>query len=580
MSSAALSAKVARLSALIQRISLLRLARQGLLAFAVLFLAHLLTDPCGAYHEQLCAQLDWAVAPGHRLLGALPREHAKTTLGTVALVLRELCLGADSPSGSKRNILLVSANREEAVGKLRQVVHELECNARLAAAFGAKIRPLRDAHGRNVAYADHCIVLAGGQRVGVLGFGGKVRGQLSAGRRLDLIVLDDPEDDNSVASPRIREKLRRWVDQALLNALDIDRGSVVWLGSLLHHDCVLAQKMNEHESRLQVTGDRLQLIEDRLQGTENREQKEGNLAETCHLSPVISGREQVTAKTGFNCNLKPVTCNLTEPWRVLRLPAISDEGTPLWPERWSLAKLAARKAEIGERAFAQEYQNQPVSLSTQVFKPENFGSYDPAGLLHRAGEWTLDSVPLTVAIGVDPAIGEQAQHDWFAAVVLGLTRATDAGWRITEDRARLPLVFVLDVLRIKQPFAAQLQQLTALARRWSPRVIGIEAVAYQAALAQAAWNVGLAVQPVSGVSRKCARIEAAAVHQTDGRMLLPCAGAWVATFRQEAAEYPAGSHDDQLDALARALEVGLPLIGGAWNIAAAGAARDEVKGFV
>lgn len=543
MSSLALNAKVARLHALTQRIQLLRLARQGLLAFAALFLAHLLTDPCGAYHRELCAQLDWAAAPGRRLLGALPREHAKTTLGTVALVLRELCMGADSVSGGKRNILLVSANREEAAGKLRQIVNELECNARLSAAFGARIRPLRDAHSRNVAYADHCIILAGGQRVGVLGFGGKVRGQLSAGRRLDLIVLDDPEDDASVASPRIREKRRRWVDQALLNALDVDRGSVVWLGSLLHHDCVLAQKMQ---------------LAEKDEGARMKDEA-GSLP-----SPPPS-----------SFTLHP----LADSWRVLRLPAINDEGIPLWPERWSLAKLAARRAEIGERAFAQEYQNQPVSLSEQVFKPENFGCYDPAGLAYRAGEWTLDGLALTVAVGVDPAIGEQAQHDWFAAVVLGLARAEDAAWH-RQGQGALPLVYVLDVLRLKRPFAEQLCQLTALAKRWSPRAIGIEAVAYQAALAQAAWDAGLAVRPVSGASRKFARIEAAAVHQADGRMLLPSAGAWVATFRQEAAEYPAGSHDDQLDALARALEVGLPLIGGAWNIAAAGAARDDVKGFV
>jgi predicted phage terminase large subunit-like protein len=341
----------------------------------------------------------------------------------------------------------------------------------------------------------------------------------------------------------VRGKLRRWVDQALLNALDVDRGSIVWLGSLLHHDCVLAQKMKQHEEK--------------DEGGRMKDEDGSSLPPSSFILHPMAGS-----------------------WRTLRLPAISDEGMPLWPERWNSAKLSARRAEIGERAFAQEYQNQPVSLSEQVFKPELFGTYDPAGLTYRAGEWSLDGVPLTVAVGVDPAIGEQAQHDWFAAVVLGLVRAGEAGWQLHDGQGALPLVYVLDVLRLKRPFAEQLSQLTALARRWLPRVIGIEAVAYQAALAQAAWDAGLPVQSVSGTSRKYARIEAAAVHQADGRMLLPIAGAWVAAFRQEAAEYPAGSHDDQLDALARALEVGLPLIGGAWPIATAGAARDDLKGFV
>lgn len=469
--SSALKAKVQQLVALINHIQLIRAAQQGLLAFTALFLAHLLTDPCGAYHYRLCHSLDEAVQPGHRLLGALPREHAKTTLGTVALVLRELCLGGDSPSGGKRNILLVAANREEAAAKLRQIVREIEGNPRLTAAFGARLRPLRDAHRRTVAYADNCIILAGGQRVGVLGFGGKVRGQLSAGRRLDLVVLDDPEDDASCGSPLRREKLKRWVDQALISALDVHTGSVVWLGSLLHHDCVLAQKMRECTLRDQGTGD--------------KSQQDPEPADTCNLTPVT--------------------------YSVLRLPAIGDDGRPLWPERWSLDKLAARRVEIGERAFAQEYQNQPVSLSDQVFAPKAFGSYDPAALRHRAGEWSLDGEPLLVVIGVDPAIGQQRQHDWFAASVLGLARSAAPAGRDAGVR-----VYVLDMLRLRLPFAQQLEQLTALAKRWVPRRIGIEAVAYQAALAQAAWATGLPVTALGGLSRKWARIETAAVHQAQG----------------------------------------------------------------
>lgn len=64
-------------------------------------------------------------------------------------------------------------------------------------------------------------------------------------------------------------------------------------------------------------------------------------------------------------------------------------------------------------------------------------------------------------------------------------------------------------------------------------------------------------------------------------MFLPIAAGWSAAFRQEAAEYPAGSHDDQLDALARALETGLPLIGGDWPLTAGGAKRAaDCGGFV
>jgi len=487
----------------------LRLAA-GLLCFSVLVLPHLLTSPCAPYHAELCAALDTAMQPGNRLIGALPREHAKTTLGTVALVLRELCLG------TKRNILLVAANRQEAQVKLRQIVSELETNYLFPPSWRPRLRPARDSKGHLVAYGDAEIVLAGGARVSALGFGGKVRGQLSGGRRLDLVILDDPEDDETVDSPEQRRKLRRWVDTALLNSLDVERGSLVWLGTLLHHDSVLAQWMQQHSG--------------------SGEPVDG-------IAAAGAGK-----------------------WRVIKLAALSADGVPLWPGRWTTERLAERRREIGDRAFAQEYLNRPLSLEAQVFRDGDFRSYDPAGLRLADGRWYLDNAPLVVAAGVDPAIGEGDRHDYFAACVVGL-----AGL----GSGPLPLrICVLDVLRTRARFSEQLAALVELARRWRPRLIGIENVAYQAALNQAALSRGLPVMGMPETRPKPVRIEAAAVHSAQGRVFLPVVAPWVAEFRAEAAGYPAGRHDDQLDAFARATEVALTLAPGNLDLQSAGPPRE------
>lgn len=481
----------------------LRLAA-GLLCFATLVLPHLLTDPCAPFHNGLCRALDTALQPGHRLIGALPREHAKTTLGTVALVLRELCIG------DKRNILLVAANRQEAQVKLRQIVTELETNYLFPPAWHPRLRPARDHKGQLVAYGDAEIVLAGGARVSALGFGGKVRGQLSGGKRLDLVILDDPEDDEMVGSPEQRRKLRQWVDTALLNSLDVERGSLVWLGTLLHHDSVLAQWMQLHAEEAQRGG-------------------------------AAGGK-----------------------WRVLKLAALSDDGRPLWPARWTRARLEERRREIGDGAFSQEYLNRPLSLAAQVFRAGDFRCYDPAGLRLAAGRWYLDGEPLAVAAGVDPAIGEGDRHDYFAACVVGVARLADAG---EPDALR---IYVLDVQRVRARFSDQLEALVKLARHWRPRLIGVENVAYQAALSQAALSRGLPVLGVPEVRPKPVRIEAAAVHTARGRVLLPVEAVWTAEFRSEAASYPAGRHDDQLDAFARATEVALSLLPGSLGLEAGG----------
>jgi predicted phage terminase large subunit-like protein len=460
------------------------LAVCGVLGFALAYLPQMMTDPYGPYHGMLGYELSRALEPGRRLIGALPREHAKTTLGTVALVLRELCLGG------KRNILLVAANRAEAEGKLRQIVHEIETNPHLPQEWRARLAPARDQKGHNVAYGDAEIVLAGGARISTIGFGGRVRGQLEQGRRLDLVVLDDPEDDVTVESAELRHRLARWVDHALLNALDVERGSLVWLGTLLHHDSVLAQWLKRH------------------------------------------GDGKAVASSG---------------WHTMKLGALSDQGIPLWPGRWSRERLDLRAREIGETAFAQEYMNRPVSLSGQVFREGDFRTYDPAALSFDGSSWLAGREPLNIAIGVDPAIGQGDRHDYFAACVVGI-----AGDSVKQ-------VYVLEVLRIRQRFAEQLDSLLALASRWRPRLVAVENTAYQAALTQAAWEAGLPVKGMVEQRPKAVRIEAAAVPAAQGRVHLPVAAHWVAGFREEALDYPAGRHDDQLDAFARALEAALSL---------------------
>ena len=505
-----------RLQRVLAHIRFKRAMAGGVLAFAMLFLAHHLGDALAPYHYELTSAIDSALMPGQRLAGALPREHGKTTLGTVAAALHAVCCGR------KRNILLVSANRQEAQAKLRLITTELEANQLITSAFGFGIRPARDSYGRYVANSDSEVVLAGGARLCALGWRGKVRGQLAGGKRLDLVILDHPEDDRSVASWAQREAGRAWVDCALLNALDAREGSIIWLGTLLHHDSVLAQWLQEHE----VTG------------------------------------APASLRAGNGGQGRPPSGN--SPWRTLKYAAIDEDGTPLWPGRWTLERLRQRQAEIGDRAFAQEYLNDPVSLAGQIFRDTDFRSFDPAQLTFVEGAWRIGGQPLAVAIGVDPAIGADSLADWFAACVVGV--------RIDEygEQACLPLtprVYILDMVRERLRFAEQLETLERLALAYQPSRIGIESVAYQAALSQAALDRGLPVAAQAETRNKRVRIEAAGVHCARGCVYLPTVASWTAAFRAEAGDYPSGRHDDQLDAFARAVELAIPMAHGIGGIA-------------
>ncbi len=453
-----------------------------LLQFCAVCLPHLLGRPFGRFQHRLARRLLATMRPGARLAGALPREHAKTTLGTLGLVLHQLCCG------DKRNILIVCANREEAQARLRMITAELEGNPLLLFLFGERIAPALDARGTKVSWNDSQLILAAGQRVATIGALGRVRGQLSNGSRLDLVVLDDPEDDDMVRSPEQRDRLSHWLDHALINALDIERGSLVWLGTLLHHDSALARLLR------------------RIAG--------GGLAQ----------------------------------WRSLKLAALDDNGSPLWPQRWTVERLEQRRSEIGPAAFSQEYMNRPVSLARQVFREGDFARYGAGGVAIRPDGVFLGNARLRITVGVDPAIGQGPAHDWFVAAVLG---TDDAGERL----------FLLELRRGRLRFAEQLELLSELNRRWRPQLIGIENTAYQAALSQSALERGLPAVPLPAHSRKELRIGVMAAQVQRGRLALPDTAPWLADFLEEALHYPAGAHDDQLDALARAMEVA-PLAAG------------------
>ena len=156
-------------------------------------------------------------------------------------------------------------------------------------------------------------------------------------------------------------------------------------------------------------------------------------------------------------------------------------------------------------------------------------------------------------------------------------------------------MFLLDLHRTRLRFAEQLELLERLNRHWRPQCIGIESTAYQAVLSQAALERGLPALPLPATARKELRLEAMAAQVQRGRLALPDKAAWLAQFMQEALHYPAGAHDDQLDALARAMQVapqqaagqgGLPLATGRRSLAAelaiAGSTDDEghwARGF-
>lgn len=123
-----------------------------------------------------------------------------------------------------------------------------------------------------------------------------------------------------------------------------------------------------------------------------------------------------------------------------------------------------------------------------LFKQEYEAAFDAMVGKELAGEWltkhfyTFSDIPrskederkynLDLYIGIDPAISLADNADYFAAALIG----------VSKDQTE---VFLLDMYKDRIPFPEQVDFVREWHQKYRPMLIGIEAQAYQAALAQA-----------------------------------------------------------------------------------------------
>lgn len=88
-----------------------------------------------------------------------------------------------------------------------------------------------------------------GIRVMPRGSGQGIRGLLSGDYRPDLLIIDDLEDTTKVRGDEYRDFIKEWFFSDILNLVDLSElnWQVVFIGNIVHEDCVLELLMNEPE---------------------------------------------------------------------------------------------------------------------------------------------------------------------------------------------------------------------------------------------------------------------------------------------------------------------------------------------
>lgn len=186
--------------------------------------------PIPDFHKEMW-ELCCSTAP--KVAIAAPRGHAKSTAITHAYILAMMLFKV------KRFCLLVSDTEGQAAEFLGDIKAELTGNDALKKTFGIQ-KILKDTETNII------VMFKDGEKFRIIAKGSeqKVRGLKWHGKRPDLIVGDDLENDEIVMNPERREKFRRW----LMNALLPCGSDTCWIrivGTILHLDSALQRLLND-----------------------------------------------------------------------------------------------------------------------------------------------------------------------------------------------------------------------------------------------------------------------------------------------------------------------------------------------
>jgi len=308
--------------------------------------------PNGEFHNEWYELLQGDDRP-RRLHIQAAREHAKTTCLSVKYPLWRVGRNPDL------RVMIVSQSATLANTIVREIRMNIENNDRLRAVFPALREPMGKvsrpwSNSELQVKRSPGVILKDATFVGI-GLGGSL-----TGKRADLIVVDDPFDENEVRTEAQRQKVEDWIDKMVLPTLT-PQGEIMFVGTPWHYADYWA-----------------------------------NLA----AKSIENGGNYVVRK----------------------YPAIKNPEDPMekwdaqWPEVWSPERLAERRYEMGSVKFNCLYLLDPSGLEGTLFKRDWLTFFDPPILTES---YVRD---FEYYMGVDPNVSDNVESDRLGIVTIGFDR--------------------------------------------------------------------------------------------------------------------------------------------------------------
>lgn len=414
--------------------------------------------------------------------------HAKSTAGTIAYGLASVLFRASE------FMLIVSDTESQSSMFLGAIKQELQENEAIGELFGLKKNEKGEVEFIKDTETDCIVQFQDGHKFRIIAKGAeqKLRGMLWNGKRPDLILVDDLENDELVLNKERRMKLRRWFFSALLPALSV-KGKIRMWGTVLHMDALLESLMPREW-------------------------------------------DKKTLHTGLK-DYDPSQTNIHR-WRSIKYRAHNaDFSELLWPERFDRNFFESKRDERVRQgipdSYSQEYLNRPIDDTHAYFKKNDFKEVKEED----------KELNLTLYVCGDLAISEKETADYSVFVVGGM-----------DEHRRLHIVdvirdrldgkeiveLILQLQRVYEPEAIGIEEMQ-VSKAIGPflREEMIREGTYP--------NIVMLKHQGKDKMQRARNIQA----RMRARSVLFDKGAdWYPDLEDEMLRFPRSKHDDQVDAMA------------------------------
>ncbi|KKN82040.1 hypothetical protein LCGC14_0313070 [marine sediment metagenome] len=238
---------------------------------------------------------------------------------------------------------------------------------------------------------------------------------------------------------------------------------------------------------------------------------------------------------------------LQREWTLIHQKAIQDDGTALWPERWSIERLQ-REQTLAPLTFRRVYQGDIGEEEGNVFRGEWWQSWRvPTEEERRA--LAEEMVPLPPEV-----FSREILEDIITVWDTAFEEGQEADWSATATWGRRGInLYLLDAGRWKVGFPDLKHLVERHIERIKPNRTWVEYKASGISLVQQMQSQGLQVQGWKEERGKLARAHAVTDIFASMRVWLPPEAPWLQEWKAEHLEFPSADHDDWVDTTTMAL---------------------------